>query len=199
MSRTREALASDYGQASAPELARLERVGPTVGSILRKKAWMAMVWSMLGILFYVAVRFRHFDFGAAGVIALMHDVIVAAGLLCLTKRPIDLLGITALLTIAGYSINDTIVIYDRVRENMRLSRKIDLAQIINLSVNQTLGRTLLTSLTVIFQVLALFYFGGEVLHDFSFCLLVGFISGVYSTVYIASALVISWRRMFTPA
>ncbi len=193
MSRTREAVTSDYGQLAAPELARLERVGPTVGSILRQKAWMAMLWSMLGILIYVAVRFRHFDFGAAGVIALIHDVIVAAGMLCLTRRPIDLLGITALLTIAGYSINDTIVIYDRVRENMRLSRKANLAEIINLSVNQCLGRTLLTSLTVILTLLALFQFGGAVLHDFSFCLLVGMVSGVYSTVYIASALVISWR------
>jgi SecD/SecF fusion protein len=199
MGRVREALNADYGHTSAPELARLERVGPTVGSALRQKAWLAILWSMLGILLYVAVRFRHLDFGMAGVIALIHDVVVATGLMCLTKRPIDLLGITALLTIAGYSINDTIVIYDRVRENMRLSRKVNLAEIINLSVNQCLGRTLLTSLTVMLTLLALFQFGGAVLHDFSFCLLVGMVSGVYSTVYIASALVISWRRMFKPA
>ena len=199
MSRTREALVSDFGQTLAPELTRLDRVGPVVGKILRKKAWLAMVWSMLGILFYVAVRFRHFDFGLAGVIALVHDIVVAAGLLCLTGRPIDLIIVAALLTIAGYSINDTIVIYDRVRENLRTARKVDLAQIINLSVNQTLGRTILTSLTVIFQVLALYFFGGEVLHDFAFCLLVGFISGVYSTVYIASAFVITWKRMFKTA
>jgi SecD/SecF fusion protein len=193
MGRVREAFNADYGQVSAPELARLERVGPTVGSALRKKAWLAIVWSMLGILLYVTIRFRHFDFGIAGVIALIHDVVVATGLMCLTKRPIDLLGVTALLTIAGYSINDTIVIYDRVRENMRLSRKASLAELINLSVNQCMGRTLLTSLTVILTLLALFRFGGEVLHDFSFCLLVGMVSGVYSTVYIASAFVISWR------
>ena len=199
MSRTREALVSDFGQESAPELTRLDRVGPVVGKILRKKAGLAMVWSILGILFYVAFRFRHFDFGLAGVIALVHDIVVAAGLLCLTGRPIDLIIVAALLTIAGYSINDTIVIYDRVRENLRTARKVDLAQIINLSVNQTLGRTILTSLTVIFQVLALYFFGGEVLHDFAFCLLVGFISGVYSTVYIASAFVITWKRMFKSA
>ena len=159
-------------------------------------AWMAIAWSMIGILLYVAFRFRHFDFGLAGVIAVGHDVIIATGLLCLTNRPIDLIVVAALLTIAGFSINDTIVIYDRVRENLRLARKIDLTQIINLSVNQTLGRTLLTSLTVVFEVLALFFFGGEVLHDFAFCLLIGFLSGVYSTVYIASAFVVTWRRLF---
>ncbi len=199
LTRTREAIYADFGQAAAPELVRLDRVGPTVGKILRQKAWLAIAWSILGILIYVAFRFRHFDFGLAGVIALIHDVVVAAGLLCLTHRPIDLVIVAALLTIAGYSINDTIVLYDRVRENLRLSRKVDLAQVINLSVNQTLGRTLLTSLTMIFQVLALFFFGGEVLHDFAFCLLVGFLSGVYSTVYIASAFVITWRRLFKPA
>jgi len=191
---TREALTSDFGQQGTPELVRIERVGPTVGKILRQKAWLALAWSMVGILVYVAFRFRHFDFGAAGVIALIHDVVMAAGMMCLTQRPIDMLGITAFLTIAGYSINDTIVIYDRIRENLRISRKVDLRQIINLSINQSLGRTILTTSTVILEVLALFFFGGQVLHDFSFCLLAGFLSGVYSTVYIASALVIDWRR-----
>lgn len=199
MERTREALVADFGQDAAPQLTRLERVGPVVGQILRQKAWLAIAWSMVGILLYVAVRFRHFDFGLAGTVALIHDVVVATGLLCLTGRSIDLIIVAALLTIAGFSINDTIVIYDRVRENFRLSRKIDLAQIINLSVNQTLGRTLLTSVTVIFEVLALYFFGGEVLRDFAFCLLVGFVSGVYSTVYIASALVITWRQAFKAA
>ncbi|MBI3324630.1 MAG: protein translocase subunit SecD [Candidatus Omnitrophica bacterium] len=198
MDLTREALVSDFGQAQ-PAMIRLEHVGPTVGSMLRRKAWLAIAWSMLGILVYVTVRFRHFDFGLAGVIALIHDVVVAAGMLCLTGRQIDMVVVAALLTIAGYSINDTIVIYDRVRENLRTTKKLDLAQVINLSVNQTLGRTLLTSLTVVLEVLALLFFGGEVLRDFSFCLLVGFISGVYSTVYIASAFVITWRRLFKPA
>jgi len=197
--RTREALYSDYGQEAAPELVRSESVGPTVGNILRQKALWAILWSMVGILLYVSFRFRHFDFGLAGVVALAHDVIVAAGFLCLTGRPIDLTIIAALLTIAGFSINDTIVIYDRVRENFKLTRKPDLKQVINLSVNQTMGRTLLTSLTVILEVLALYFFGGEVLKDFAFCLLIGFISGVYSTVYIASALVITWRQSFKRA
>ncbi len=196
-SRTQEALRSDY-DALNPERLRLERVGPTVGANLRQKAWFAIAWSMVGIMLYVAVRFKQFDFGAAGVIALIHDVIVAAGILCLLGRQIDMIVIAALLTIAGFSINDTIVIYDRLRENVRLHRKLGLIELINLSINETLSRTLLTSLTVIFEVVALYFFGGEVLRDFSICLLAGFISGVYSTVYIASALVVTWRRMFQP-
>ena len=196
-SLAREALRSDYDAAS-PELTRLERVGPVVGKILKEKAWLAIGWSMLGILLYVAIRFRRFDFGTAGVIALAHDVVVGAGMLCLLGRQIDFIVVAALMTIAGFSINDTIVIYDRVRENLRLHRKLSLPEVINLSVNETLGRTLLTSLTVIFEVLALYLFGGEVLRDFSLCLLFGFISGVYSTVYIASALVITWRNLLQP-
>ncbi len=180
-------------------MARLERVGPTVGAILQQKAWMAIGWSLLGILIYVALRFRHWDFGTAGVGALIHDVVVAAGGICLLGFQIDFITVAALMTVAGFSINDTIVIYDRVRENLRLHRKLSLVEVINLSVNETLGRTILTSATVIFEVLALFFFGGEVLRSFSVCLLFGFISGVYSTVYIASALVTTWRRMFQPA
>ena len=199
MARTREALVADYGQQAAPTLSRLERVGPTVGKDLRQKAWLAIGWAMAGIMLYVAFRFRHVEFGVAGVLALIHDVVMAGGLLAIIGRPIDLLIIVALLTIAGYSISDTVVVYDRVRENLRLTRKkVDLAEIINFSVNQMLGRTILTTLTVILEVLALYFFGGEVLHDFAFCLLVGFISGVYSTVYIASPFVITWQRLFTP-
>jgi len=198
LSRAREALQSDFAAAN-PELIRLERVGPAVGAILRQKAWFAIAWSMIGILVYVAFRFRHWDFGLAGAIALLHDVVIAAGALCLLGRQIDLTVIAALMTIAGFSINDTIVIYDRVRENARIHRKLKLTELINLSINETLSRTLLTSLTVIFTVLALYLFGGEVLRDFSIALLVGFVSGVYSTVYIASALVITWRRRFQPA
>jgi SecD/SecF fusion protein len=197
ITKTQEAISAAYADAS-PERVRMERVGPTVGAILRQKAWLAILWSMGGILLYVAIRFKHFDFGLAGVIALIHDVIVATGILCILGKPIDLLIVTALMTIAGYSINDTIVIYDRVRENLRLKRKLSLPEVINLSVNECLGRTIWTSTTAVLTVLALYFFGGEVLHDFAFCLLVGFISGVYSTVYIASAFVITWQRLFAP-
>jgi len=174
------------------QIMRIEHVGPIAGRHMKTKAFYAIVWSMVGILVYVAFRFKHFNFAVAGVIALFHDVLVALGFLSLTSRPVDLLSVTAFLTIAGYSINDTIVIYDRVRENMRLYRKLSLAELINLSLNQTLGRTLLTSGVTLLVVLAMLFYGGEILGNFAFILLVGFISGVYSTVYIASPLVLAW-------
>jgi len=176
------------------QILRIEKVGPAAGKNLKGKAINAMIWSLFGILIYVAFRFKHFNFAAAGVIALFHDVLVALGFLAITKRPVDLLSITAFLTIAGYSINDTIVIYDRVRENSRLLRKANLYELINLSVNQTLGRTLLTSGVTLLVVIAILVYGGEVLSNFAFTLLVGFISGVYSTIYIASPLVLAWSR-----
>ncbi|OGX42002.1 MAG: hypothetical protein A3H41_01555, partial [Omnitrophica WOR_2 bacterium RIFCSPLOWO2_02_FULL_45_28] len=180
------------------DLLRIENVGPVVGKELRQKALLALVFSLAGILVYVAFRFKHFNFAAAGVLALFHDILVTLGFLALTGKQIDLLIVTAILTIAGYSINDTIVIYDRVRENMRSMRKMTLAEIINLSVNQTLSRTILTSGVTLFVVIALFFWGGEVLHNFAFSLVVGFISGIYSTVYIASPLVLAWSRKISP-
>lgn len=176
------------------QILRVEHVGPVAGKHLKSKAILALLWALVGILIYVAFRFKHFNFAAAGVIALFHDVLVALGFMALTGRQIDLLTITAFLTIAGYSINDTIVIYDRVRENMRLFPRQSLKDLINLSVNQTLGRTLLTSGVTLLTVLAILFYGGEVLSNFAFALFVGFISGVYSTVYIASPLVLAWSR-----
>ncbi|MCK9603832.1 MAG: protein translocase subunit SecD [Candidatus Omnitrophica bacterium] len=175
------------------QILRIERVGPIAGKHLKTKAMYALCWSLIGILIYVAFRFKHVNFAIAGVIALIHDVLVALGFLVVTGRPIDLLSVTAFLTIAGYSINDTIVIYDRVRENSRLYRKLSLKELINLSVNQTLARTLLTSGVTLLVVIAILVYGGEVLSNFAFTLLVGFISGVYSTVYIASPLVLAWQ------
>jgi SecD/SecF fusion protein len=174
------------------EVLRVEKVGPAAGKTLRNKAALAIIWSLIGILIYVAFRFKHFNFAFAGVIALFHDVLITLGFLALTGRAIDLLSITAFLTIAGYSINDTIVIYDRVRENMHLQKKLSLYQLINLSVNQTLGRTVLTSFATLLVVIAILFYGGEVLSNFAFALCVGFISGVYSTIYIASPLVLAW-------
>ncbi len=173
---------------------KIEHVGPVAGKHLQNKAILALIWSLVGILVYVSFRFKHFNFAIAGVIALIHDVLVAFGFLVFTGRQIDLLSITAFLTIAGYSINDTIVIYDRVRENARLMRKMSLKDLINLSVNQTLGRTLLTSGVTLLVVLAIFLYGGEILSNFALTLLVGFISGVYSTVFIASPLVLAWSK-----
>jgi len=177
------------------QVLKIERVGPVAGKHLQEKAIKALFWALIGILSYVAFRFKHFNFGIAGIIALIHDVLVATGALAITGRQIDLLSVTALLTIAGYSINDTIVIYDRVRENLALQRKMSLAEVINLSVNQCMSRTLLTSGVTLLVVIAIFMYGGEVLSNFAFTLIVGFICGVYSTVFIASPLVLAWSRL----
>lgn len=176
------------------QILKIERVGPVAGNNLKTKAALALFWSLIGILVYVSFRFKHFNFAAAGVIALLHDVLVAMGLMVVTNRQIDLLSVTAFLTIAGYSINDTIVIYDRVRENSRIYRKLSLRELINLSVNQTLSRTLLTSGVTLLVVLAFLFYGGEVLSNFAFALFVGFIAGIYSTVFIASPLVLAWSH-----
>jgi SecD/SecF fusion protein len=176
------------------QILRIEKVGPAVGKLLRRRAILAILYALAGILIYVGFRFKHFDFAVAGIIALFHDILVTIGFIALTGRQVDLLIVTALLTIAGYSINDTIVIYDRVRENLRSAHKMSLAEVINLSVNETLSRTILTSLVTLFVVIALFFFGGEVLNGFAFSLIVGFISGVYSTVFIASPLVLAWQK-----
>ncbi|MDD5108885.1 MAG: protein translocase subunit SecF [Candidatus Omnitrophica bacterium] len=188
-----EKLAQSFPEDNIQVL-RIERVGPVAGKHLRDKAVLALVWSLAGILIYVAFRFKHFNFAIAGIIALLHDVLVALGVLSLTGKQIDLLSVTAFLTIAGYSINDTIVVYDRVRENAKLYRKLNPYELINLSVNQCLGRTILTTGVTLLCVLAIFLYGGEILGNFSFALLIGFFCGAYSTVYIASPLVLAWSR-----
>ena len=175
------------------ELLRVEKVGPSVGKHLKKNALMALIWSLAGILIYVGIRFKNIAFASAGVIALFHDVAVGMGALAMAGGEMDLNIIAALLTIAGYSINDTIVIYDRIRENLKLYRKASMKEIVNMSLNQTLSRTILTSFMTLLAVVSIFLFGGEVLKPFSFVLLAGMISGVYSTVYIASPLIISWQ------
>ncbi|MCK9594207.1 MAG: protein translocase subunit SecD [Candidatus Omnitrophica bacterium] len=176
------------------QVLKIERVGPVAGKHLKGKAVNALIWSLIGILIYVGFRFKHVNFAIAGIIALFHDVLVAFGFLAMTGRQIDLLSVTAFLTIIGFSINDTIVIYDRVRENSRLYRKLSLRELINLSVNQTLSRTILTSGITLLVVLAIFFYGGEVLSNFAFTLIVGFVSGVYSTIFIASPLVLAWSK-----
>lgn len=176
------------------EILRVEKVGPVVSQALRRNALWAIVLALGGILIYIAFRFKHFDFAAAGVIALLHDVIMAAGILVMMGRQIDLLVVTALLTIAGYSISDTIVTYDRVRENLSKTGRPNLPEILNLSINQTLGRTVLTTGVTLLTVIALFLFGGEVLNTFALCLMIGFGCGVYSTVFIATPLVLAWQK-----
>ncbi|MBN1527025.1 MAG: protein translocase subunit SecD [Candidatus Omnitrophica bacterium] len=175
------------------DLMRVETVGPAVGKNLRQNAATSLLLAIAGIMIYVMFRFN-MKYAIAGVVALFHDVLIAVGALALTQRQFDLTIVAALLTIAGYSINDTIVIYDRIRENLRLVKKGTFADVVNLSVNQTFSRTILTSAVTLLVVVALLLFGGEVLNDFAFCLFVGFISGVYSTIYIASPLVITWHK-----
>ena len=176
------------------ELVRVEQVGPSVGKDLRQRALLAVFWALAGISVYVGFRFRSWSFGVAGIVALLHDVMIAAAALAITGRPMSLTLVAALLTIAGYSINDTIVIYDRIRELRRTSRKMSFPELINLALNQTLSRTILTSGVTLLTVLSLFFFGGDILNDFAFALLVGFISGIYSTVYIANPLLLLWEK-----
>jgi SecD/SecF fusion protein len=175
------------------ERLKVDKVGPSVGEMLKKKALLAIILSLAGILIYVFLRFKHFDFAMAGVIALLHDVLIALGFAVWFGYEVDLLMVTALLTIAGFSINDTIVIYDRIREIAPRMHKSSLADVLNHALNGTFSRTIITSLTVFFVTLGMYLLGGEALKGFSFVLLVGFISGVYSTIYIASALVMVFR------
>ncbi|MEK7849519.1 MAG: protein translocase subunit SecD [Candidatus Omnitrophota bacterium] len=177
------------------EILRIEKIGPTVGRELKKKALLAIIYSLIGILVYVGIRFKHFDFAVGGVFAILHDVILTAGFLVFMGRQIDLLIVTALLTIAGYSINDTIVIYDRVRELMRVKFKVGLKDVINLAINQTLARTILTSFATLLVVVAMFFWGGEILNSFALALLFGFIIGCYSTVFIASPIVLTCHSL----
>jgi SecD/SecF fusion protein len=176
------------------EFMRIEKVGPSVGRLLRKNAVKALIFGLLGILIYIGLRFKHWEYGLAGVTALFHDVVIVIGAMAITGREFDLTVVAAILTVAGYSINDTVVIFDRVRENIRLLRKLKFSELVNLSINQTLGRTVFTTLTTLFTAVALFVWGGIVLNNFAFCLIVGFISGIYSTIFIASPMILFWQR-----
>jgi len=192
-SRVDEAMGSSFGKGTY-EIRRIEVVGPKVGRDLTRKALLAIVFSWIGILIYVGVRFE-FRYALGGIIALIHDVLITITFLSLFNKEFDLNIVAALLTIIGFSINDTIDIFDRIRENARKNIRQSLHDIINMSVNQTLSRTILTSLTVLMVLIVLFFFGGGVIHDFTFTLLVGTIAGVYSTVFIASPIVLLFEKI----
>ena len=181
----------------ALEIRRVEVVGPKVGKDLKEKALWAVGLSFLGILIYVAWRFKQVSYGLGGIVALVHDIIVTYGALSIADLEYSLTVLAVILTIIGFSINDTIVIFDRVRENIKKMRKENLETIFNVSINETLGRTILTSGTVMMVVLILFFFGGPVIHDFAFTLIVGLVSGTYSTVYVASPVVLLWHHHIT--
>src|SRR6266516_1864274 len=169
-----------------------EIVSPTVGRELTTKGLLATVLSLGGILLYLALRFQ-FSFGVGAVVATIHDLLITIAFLSFFQYDLTLNVIAAILTMTGYSTNDTIVIFDRIRENLRSMRRDSLHHVINVSVNQTLGRTVITSGTALLTALALFFFGGEVLHGFAFTMVVGIITGTYSSVFIAAAIVSFWR------
>lgn len=172
-----------------------ETVGPQVGADLRRKAVQATIWSLLGMLVYIALRFKLAN-GVAAIFTLAQDVLITMSIYSFTNREINLPIIAGILTIVGFSINDTIVIFDRVRENQKLLRGKGLEDVMNISINQCLGRTIITSGTVFLTVAALFFFGGDVINDFAFLMLVGTIEGVYSTVYLSCPVVLWWQQLF---
>ncbi len=167
-------------------------VGPVVGRELQEAALWATLISLVGIVVYIAWRFE-FRFGIAATVATFHDVLAVLGVFFLFGKEITLLIVTALLTLAGYSLTDTVVVFDRIRENLRARRRGTLAEIINVSVNEVLARSLMTSITVLLAVLALFFLGGEVLYDFSFALILGILVGSYSSIFVASPIIYEWR------
>jgi len=177
-------------------LERVEMVGPKVGSDLREKALLSILYAIIGIVIYISWRFE-FQYAIAAIIALIHDVLVTMGAFSIFDKEFTLVIVAAFLTIIGYSLNDTIVVFDRIRENLRRKGKLPTADIINASINQTLSRTLLTSGTTLLVVVALFFFGGEIIHDFSFALLVGIFVGTYSSIFIASVFLVYWDSRMT--
>jgi len=167
-------------------------IGPAIGKGLRKAATWAIIIAMMGILVYIAWRFE-FRFGVAATIATFHDVLAVFGIFYLMGKEINLLLVTALLTLAGYSLSDTVVVFDRIRENLRARRKEPLGLVINASINEVLSRTMVTGLTVFLVTLSFLFLGGDVLHDFSLAISMGIIVGTFSSIFVASALVLEWH------
>ena len=175
---------------------RVEMVGPKVGKDLREKAILSIIYAIIGIVIYISWRFE-LQYAIAAIIALIHDVLVTMGAFSLADKEFTLVIVAAFLTIIGYSLNDTIVVFDRIRENMRRRGKTTLTDVINMSINQTLSRTILTSGTTLLVVVALFLRGGEIIHDFSFALIVGVAVGTYSSIFIASVFLVYWGNRTT--
>jgi preprotein translocase subunit SecF len=171
---------------------KITEIGPVIGQALQRDALIAITVSIIAIIIYIALRFE-FKFGVAAAIATMHDVLAVLGMFYLFKWEINLLIITALLTLAGYSLTDTVVVFDRIRENLRRNRREALPKLVNASINEVLSRTIITSLTVLLVLVPLVFFGGDVLHDFSVALLMGVVVGTYSSVFVASPILVVWH------
>jgi preprotein translocase subunit SecF len=182
------ALLADTG--SNIEMRRVEFVGPQVGEELKEDGGLAMIYALMGIFIYVALRFQR-RFSIAAIVALVHDVVITVGIFSITHFDFDLTVLAALLAVIGYSLNDTIVVFDRVRENFRKFRDTSPADVFNISLNQTLSRTLVTSLTTLLVLIALFVFGGEIIHSFATALIVGVVIGTYSSIFVASPITLA--------
>ena len=189
-SKVRNSLGEKFNKEDIT-IERVEMVGPKVGRDLREKALLSILYAVIGIVIYISWRFE-LQYAIAAIIALAHDVLVTMGAFSILDKEFTLVIVAAFLAIIGYSLNDTIVVFDRIRENLRRRGKNTLVQTINASINQTLSRTLLTSGTTLMVVMALFFFGGEIIHDFSFALLVGILVGTYSSIFIASVFLVYW-------
>jgi preprotein translocase subunit SecF len=176
---------------------RRESVGPQVGRELGERARLATVWALIGMLFYIGLRFK-FAYGVAAILTLAHDVLFTLGIFSFTNREVNLPVVAAILTIVGYSLNDTIVIFDRVRDNIKGMRKHEFENILDKSINQTLSRTIVTSGTTFLVVFALFVLGGEVINDFAFTMIIGVIVGTYSSIYQSCPLLHFWNKIFKP-
>ncbi len=174
------------------EVESIMEIGPVIGKALQRDALVAIAVSMLAIILYIAFRFE-FKFGVAAAVATMHDVLAVLGIFYILDKEINLLIVTALLTLAGYSLTDTVVVFDRIRENLKRNKKDTLPNLVNSSINEVLSRTIITSLTVVLVLIPLVLFGGEVLHEFSIALLMGVIIGTYSSIFVASPLLVVWH------
>ncbi|MFQ5894634.1 MAG: protein translocase subunit SecF [Nitrospinota bacterium] len=188
------ALTKELGGGRAFEVRRTEAVGPQVGAELRRKAYLSLIYALGGILLYIAWRFE-LRFAVGAVLALIHDVTITLGVISLTGKEFTLPIVAAVLAIIGYSLNDTIVVFDRIRENLRGMRRVTMEQIINTSINQTLSRTILTAGTTLLAVGAFFVLGSEIIRDFAFALLIGIVVGTYSSIYIASPILLAWPTL----
>jgi len=188
----RAALQENLTSGGAVDVRRVESVGPKIGAELRTAAFWAIIYSLIGIVVYITWRFE-FRFAVAAIVALIHDVLFTLGFFSVMNMEISLAVIAAILTIVGYSLNDTIVVFDRIRENLHTRKRTDYAGLVNTSINETLSRTLITSLTTMFVVLALVLFGGEVIKDFALTLLIGVIVGTYSSIFVASPVLVEWQ------